>query len=173
MRLVENQVRFTVPPCYPSWTEVLEEQWTWLHRIIKSYFDLQGDRSLDDYQVVRATIDRLATARYRDYKFRAHNHLKAYGPSRPYGNMSAEYWQKCIDFFTSHTFISSKNKTNRDKAKCPSVQGSKSFFATRYDKLRRMQREIELLKNSISVAVPVEDENENENEDEEEGLGDL
>ncbi|KAL2486273.1 hypothetical protein Adt_31029 [Abeliophyllum distichum] len=26
MHLVENQVRFTVPHCYPSWTEVLEEQ---------------------------------------------------------------------------------------------------------------------------------------------------
>ncbi|KAL2471340.1 Uncharacterized protein Adt_39476 [Abeliophyllum distichum] len=25
-RLVGNQVRFTVPPCYPSWTEVPEEQ---------------------------------------------------------------------------------------------------------------------------------------------------
>ncbi|KAL2491729.1 hypothetical protein Adt_27357 [Abeliophyllum distichum] len=149
--------------------------------------------------------------------------------------MSVEDWHKCIDFFTSPTFVerSSKNKANRDKAKYLSMQGSKSFAATRYDetsmllqsrfsendevtsvgldgvlkgtspsldstaaskapqgtshqfsgdpqnndprfamykaKLRRMQRKIELLKNSIPVVVPEEDEN----EDKDEGLGNL
>ncbi|KAL2465182.1 Uncharacterized protein Adt_41033 [Abeliophyllum distichum] len=34
-RLVENYVRFTVSPCYPSWTEVPEEQRAGLHRIIE------------------------------------------------------------------------------------------------------------------------------------------
>ncbi|KAL2480616.1 basic-leucine zipper transcription factor A-like [Abeliophyllum distichum] len=50
--------------------------------------------------------------------------------------MSAENWQKCIDFFTSPTFVerSTKNKANRSKAKYPSVQGLKSFSATHYDK---------------------------------------
>ncbi|KAL2480009.1 Uncharacterized protein Adt_32975 [Abeliophyllum distichum] len=49
--------------------------------------------------------------------------------------MSAEDWQKCIDLFTSHTFVerSSKNKINRSKAKYLSVQGLMSFSATRYD----------------------------------------
>ncbi|KAL2480025.1 nuclear transcription factor Y subunit beta [Abeliophyllum distichum] len=49
--------------------------------------------------------------------------------------MSAEDWQKCIDFFTSPTFVeqSSKNKTNRSKAKYLSVQELKSFTATHYD----------------------------------------
>ncbi|KAL2481983.1 hypothetical protein Adt_34949 [Abeliophyllum distichum] len=108
--------------------------------------------------------------------------------------MSTEDWQKCIDFFTSPTFV-----VNRGKAKYPSVQGSKSFTARRYDEdtspsldstaaskipqgtahqfsgdsqnndyrfamyeaqLRRMQRKIELLKNSILVVVPEEDNNE-------------
>ncbi|KAL2525484.1 Uncharacterized protein Adt_10538 [Abeliophyllum distichum] len=120
-RLVGNQVRFTVPPCYPLWTE--------------SYFDLQGDRSPDEYRAVCAAVDRLATNCYRDYKLKAHNHLKAHGPSRPYGEMSAEDLQKCIDFFTSPTFMerSTKNKVNRGKAKYPSVQGSKNFSVTRYD----------------------------------------
>ncbi|KAL2491736.1 hypothetical protein Adt_27364 [Abeliophyllum distichum] len=49
--------------------------------------------------------------------------------------MSVEDWHKCIDFFASPTFVeqSSKNKANRDKAKYSSMQGSKSFSATRYD----------------------------------------
>ncbi|KAL2497392.1 hypothetical protein Adt_22942 [Abeliophyllum distichum] len=34
-RLVGNQVRFTVPSCYPSWTEVPEEQWARLRSIIE------------------------------------------------------------------------------------------------------------------------------------------
>ncbi|KAL2532187.1 hypothetical protein Adt_05538 [Abeliophyllum distichum] len=67
-RLVGNQVRITMPPCYPSWTEDLEEQRTRLHRIIESYFDLQGDRSLDEYRTVCAAVDRLAVDRYHDYK---------------------------------------------------------------------------------------------------------
>ncbi|KAL2512869.1 hypothetical protein Adt_18469 [Abeliophyllum distichum] len=44
-----ESVRFTVPPCYPSLTEVLEEQWTWLRSIIESYFELQGDQLPDEY----------------------------------------------------------------------------------------------------------------------------
>ncbi|KAL2525437.1 Uncharacterized protein Adt_10491 [Abeliophyllum distichum] len=77
MRLVGNQVRFTVLPCYPLWTEVQEEQRLRLHRII------EGDRSPDEYRAVCATVDRLAADRYRDYKLKVHNHLKAHGPSRP------------------------------------------------------------------------------------------
>ncbi|KAL2475010.1 Uncharacterized protein Adt_35746 [Abeliophyllum distichum] len=63
MCLVGNQVRFTVPPCYPSWTEVPEEQRTRLHSIIESYFDLQGDRSPNEYRAVYTAIDRLAADR--------------------------------------------------------------------------------------------------------------
>ncbi|KAL2474907.1 Uncharacterized protein Adt_35643 [Abeliophyllum distichum] len=221
--LVGNEVRFTVPPCYPSWTE--------------------GDWSSDEYRVVCAAVDHLVADRYRDYKLKAHNHLKLHGPSRSYDEIFAKDWQKCIDFFTSPTFVerSSKNKVNRGKATYPSVQGSKSFSATCYDEvassgaslderaiakevlgerrdhvhgvgrvpkdtspsldltaaseapqetshqfsrdpqnndpqfamyetqLRQMQREIELLKNSIPVVVPKEDEN----GDEDEGLGDF
>ncbi|KAL2471473.1 Uncharacterized protein Adt_04730 [Abeliophyllum distichum] len=88
--LVENQVRFTVPPCYPSWTEVPEEQRARLRSIIESYFDLHGNRSPDEYRAVCATVDRLATIRYRNYKLEEHNHLKAHGASRPYGEMSTE-----------------------------------------------------------------------------------
>ncbi|KAL2491265.1 Uncharacterized protein Adt_26893 [Abeliophyllum distichum] len=82
--LVGNQVRFTVPPCYPSWTEVPEEQRARLHSII------EGDWSPDEYRAVCAAVDRLAADRYHDYKLKAHNHLKAHEPSRPYGEMSAK-----------------------------------------------------------------------------------
>ncbi|KAL2542422.1 Uncharacterized protein Adt_03400 [Abeliophyllum distichum] len=88
--LVGNQDRFTVPPCYLSWTEVPEQQRAQLRSIIESYFDLQGDRSPDEYRPVCADVDHLAADRYRDYKLKAHSHLKAYGPSRPYGELSAE-----------------------------------------------------------------------------------
>ncbi|KAL2454993.1 Uncharacterized protein Adt_47509 [Abeliophyllum distichum] len=66
-RLVRNQMRFNMPPCYPSWTE--------------SYFDLQADRSPDQYRAVYAVVDRLAANRYRDYKLKEQNHLKAHGSS--------------------------------------------------------------------------------------------
>ncbi|KAL2541610.1 Uncharacterized protein Adt_02588 [Abeliophyllum distichum] len=95
MCLVGNQVRFTVPPCYPSWTEVPEEQRARLRSIIKS----------DEYRTVCAAVDRLAADCYQDYKLKAHNHLKAHGPSCPYDKMSSEDWQKCIDFLTSPTFV--------------------------------------------------------------------
>ncbi|KAL2457012.1 Uncharacterized protein Adt_46514 [Abeliophyllum distichum] len=132
MRLVRNQVRFIVPPCYPYWTEVLEVQRAQLHSII------EDDRSPNEYQTVCAAVDRLTADCYRDYKLKAHNHLKEHGPSRLYGKLSVEEWQKCIDFFTSPTFVerSTKNKVNRGKAKYLSVHGSKSFSATHYDSVQ-------------------------------------
>ncbi|KAL2532484.1 hypothetical protein Adt_05835 [Abeliophyllum distichum] len=104
------RVWFTVPPCYPLWTEVLEEQWTRLG----------------------GSVTR------RDYKLKAHKHLKEQRPSRPYSKLFVEDWQKSIDFFTSPTFVErlTKNKTNQGKAKYPSVQGSKSFSAMHYDEYK-------------------------------------
>ncbi|KAL2466727.1 Uncharacterized protein Adt_42578 [Abeliophyllum distichum] len=177
-RLVGNQVRFIMPPCYPSWTEVPEEH----------YFNLQGDRSPDEYCVVFAAVDRLAADCYRDYKLKAHNHLKAHGPSRPFGEMSAEDWQKCIDFFTSptfvdklvelretqHTQVASSGASLNERAIAKEVLGerrgtSHQFsgdsqnndprFAMYEAQLRQMQHEIEILKNRIPVVVPVEEEN--------------
>ncbi|KAL2461396.1 Uncharacterized protein Adt_44816 [Abeliophyllum distichum] len=81
--LVKNQVRFTVPFCYLSWIEVLEEQRSQLHIIIEIAW----------------------SQRYRNYKLKAHNHLKEHEPSHPYGELSIEKWQKYIDFFTSPTFV--------------------------------------------------------------------
>ncbi|KAL2480517.1 hypothetical protein Adt_33483 [Abeliophyllum distichum] len=106
MQLIENNTKY--------FTHLIRNQ---------SYFDLQGNRSPDEYWAVCAVVDHLAADHYRDYKFKAHNHLKEHRLSRPYGEMSAEEWQKCIDFFTSFTFMewSTKNKVNRDKAKYPSV----------------------------------------------------
>ncbi|KAL2480043.1 hypothetical protein Adt_33009 [Abeliophyllum distichum] len=95
---LSSNAQFTVPPCYHSWTEVLEKQRARLRSII------EGDRSPNEYQVVCAAIDRLATDRYRDYKLKAHKHLKVHEPNR-YGEMSTKDWQKCIDFFTSPTFV--------------------------------------------------------------------
>ncbi|KAL2487319.1 hypothetical protein Adt_32075 [Abeliophyllum distichum] len=96
--------RFTMPPYYPSWTEVPEEQRARLRSIIE-----------------------------------VHNHLKAHGPSCPYDELSAEDWQKCIDFFTSLTFVerSTKNKANWGKAKYLSLEESKSFPVTHYDEVQR------------------------------------
>ncbi|KAL2480740.1 hypothetical protein Adt_33706 [Abeliophyllum distichum] len=54
---VGYQVRFTVLPCYPSWTEVPEEQRARLRSIIEIA---------------------LAVDRYRYYKLKVHNHLKAH-----------------------------------------------------------------------------------------------
>ncbi|KAL2491727.1 Uncharacterized protein Adt_27355 [Abeliophyllum distichum] len=67
--------RFTVPPCYSSWTEVPEEQRAQLRSIIESYFDLQGDRSPNEYWAVYTTVDRLVANHYRDYKLKARTRL--------------------------------------------------------------------------------------------------
>ncbi|KAL2453059.1 hypothetical protein Adt_45796 [Abeliophyllum distichum] len=61
-----------------------------------SYFDLQSDRSPDEYWTVYASVDRLVADHYRDYKLKAHNQLKAHGLSRPYGGMSAKDWQSAL-----------------------------------------------------------------------------
>ncbi|KAL2485650.1 Uncharacterized protein Adt_30406 [Abeliophyllum distichum] len=169
---------------------------------LESYFNLQGDRSPNEYRAVYAAVDNLTVDRYRDYKLKAHNYLKAHGPNLPYNEMSTEDWQKCIDF-TNPNFVerSTKNKANRGKAKYSSVHGSKSFSVMHYNgiqgtspslnstaaskapqgtfhqfsgypqnddsrfdmyeaQLRRMQREIEFLENSIPGVVLEEDEDE-------------
>ncbi|KAL2526274.1 hypothetical protein Adt_11328 [Abeliophyllum distichum] len=51
------------------------------------------DQSPDEYRAVYTAVDRLVADRYRDYKIKAHNHLKAHGPSRPYGEMYAKDWE--------------------------------------------------------------------------------
>ncbi|KAL2470898.1 hypothetical protein Adt_39034 [Abeliophyllum distichum] len=178
-RLVGNQVRFTVFLCYPSWTEVPEEHRARLRSIIESYFDLQGDRSPDEYWAICAATDHLATNRYHSYKLKEHNHLKGHGPSRPYGEMSAEDWQKFIDFFTSSIFVGtfpSLDSTTASKAPQGTFhqfsgdpQNDDHRFAMYKAQLRRMQWTIELLKNSISVVVPEEDNN----KDTDKSLGDL
>ncbi|KAL2485671.1 Uncharacterized protein Adt_30427 [Abeliophyllum distichum] len=115
-RLIGNQVKFTMPPCYPSWTEVPEEQ---LAR-------LQLLRLPDKYQAVCAAVDRLVADRYRDYKLKVHNYLKEHGPSRPIQRAICRGLER-----------STKNKANRDKVKYSSVQGSKSFSTTCYDEIER------------------------------------
>ncbi|KAL2469757.1 Uncharacterized protein Adt_37893 [Abeliophyllum distichum] len=64
-----------------------------------------GDRSSDEYRMVCAVVNRMTANCYRDYKLKTHNHLKTYGPSRLYSEMSDEDWHNCIDFFTSPTFV--------------------------------------------------------------------
>ncbi|KAL2481030.1 hypothetical protein Adt_33996 [Abeliophyllum distichum] len=67
-----------------------EEQWAQLCSIIESYFDLEGDCSPDKYKAVCAVVNFLVADRYRDYKLKAHNHLKENGSSHPYGELSVE-----------------------------------------------------------------------------------
>ncbi|KAL2491734.1 hypothetical protein Adt_27362 [Abeliophyllum distichum] len=74
-RLVGNQVRFTVPPFYSSWTEVPEEQRAQLRSIIESYFDLQGDQLPNEYWAVYTTVDRMVADHYCDYKLKARTKL--------------------------------------------------------------------------------------------------
>ncbi|KAL2505734.1 hypothetical protein Adt_21355 [Abeliophyllum distichum] len=127
----------------------------------------------------------------------AHNHLKEHVPSCPYGELYAEELQKCIDFFTSLTFVEqlTKNKANRGKAKYLSVQGSKIFSAMHYDQfcedaqnddprfsmyeaqLRRIERTIVLFTANLEQRLPeiVPDDNKEVAEDKNDGggLGDL
>ncbi|KAL2526657.1 hypothetical protein Adt_11711 [Abeliophyllum distichum] len=147
------------------------------HRLDSTYE--YGQSVPDEYRAVCATVDCLAADHYRDYKLKVHNHLKAHGPSRPYGDMSVEDWQKCIDFFTSPNFVGTYPSLDSTAASKPPQGTSHKFsgdsqnddprFAMYEVQLRRMQRKIELLKNSIQGVVPEEVE---EN-DGDEGLGDL
>ncbi|KAL2491517.1 Uncharacterized protein Adt_27145 [Abeliophyllum distichum] len=102
--LVGSQVRFTMTPCYP-------------HR-------QRFQRSSEHGYIVSSRATLIFRAISRPTSTRR--------PSRLYGEMSD--WQKCIDFFTSPTFMEwcTKNKSNRGKAKYPIVQGLKNFSATRY-----------------------------------------
>ncbi|KAL2492613.1 Uncharacterized protein Adt_28241 [Abeliophyllum distichum] len=72
-RLVENQVRFTMSPCYPSWTKVLEEQRAPLRNIIEeqsskirpiggkaTYLSVQG---LKSFYAMRYDEDKLVESR--------------------------------------------------------------------------------------------------------------
>ncbi|KAL2512867.1 hypothetical protein Adt_18467 [Abeliophyllum distichum] len=156
-QLVENQVRFTVSPCYPSWTEVPEKQWAWLRSVI------EGDRSPDEYWEVCAAVDRLVDDRYQDYKLRVYKHLKEHEPSRPYGELSTEDWQKCINFFISHTFVDtspSPDSTATSKA----LRGTSNQFSRNpqnddpkfalYDaQLRRMKRTIQRLTANLKHSI--------------------
>ncbi|KAL2505299.1 hypothetical protein Adt_20920 [Abeliophyllum distichum] len=94
--------------------------------MLQSYFDLQGERSTDEYRTVYAVADCLAANCYRNYKLKAHNHLKEHGLSRPYGELSAKEWQKCIDFITSSNFVEqlTKNKANREETQQTQVPSS-------------------------------------------------
>ncbi|KAL2487217.1 Uncharacterized protein Adt_31973 [Abeliophyllum distichum] len=170
-RLVGNQVRFTIPSCYPSWTEVLEEQRARLHSIIESYFYFQGNQSSNEYRTIYVAVDLLAVDRYRYYKLKAYNHLNG---------RSA---------LTSSQVLISWNKTNRGKAKYLSVQGSKSFSATRYNQHKLVEvRETQETQFAFSCAsvderaiareqrlsgiVPKDDEKIGEDENEDGGLED-
>ncbi|KAL2542475.1 Uncharacterized protein Adt_03453 [Abeliophyllum distichum] len=80
----------------------------------QSYFDLQNDWSPDKYHAFCAFVDFLAADRYRDYKFKAHNHLKEHGPSRPYGELSTKEWQNSIykSYFYDDTEEVSKDEND-------------------------------------------------------------
>ncbi|KAL2525805.1 hypothetical protein Adt_10859 [Abeliophyllum distichum] len=137
----------------------------------------EGDRLPDEYRAVCAAVDCLAADHYLHYKLKAHNQLKAHGPNRPYDEMSAEDWQKCIDFFTSptfldklvglretqHTQVASNGASLDERAIAKEFSGDSQNNDPRlamYEaQLHQMQREIEILKNRIPVVVPAEEEN--------------
>ncbi|KAL2480307.1 hypothetical protein Adt_33273 [Abeliophyllum distichum] len=158
---------------------------------LESYFDLQGDRSRNEYRAVCAAVDRLVADRYRDYEFKAHNHLKAHGPRRPYGEMSAMDWSPSVVVVRWACYCKGgSRRTTRSRpwgwtvpngtslsidlttaSKAPQgtfhqffgdSQNDDPRFAIYEAQQRRMKREIELLKNSIPEVMPKEDENADE-----------
>ncbi|KAL2471753.1 hypothetical protein Adt_39889 [Abeliophyllum distichum] len=90
-----------------------------------------------------ATVDHPAVDRYLDYKLKAHKNLKEHGPSHPYGELSAEKWQKCINFFTSPTFVFCEDARNEDPQ-----------FAMYKAQLRRMERTIAHLTANLEQRLP-------------------
>ncbi|KAL2486877.1 hypothetical protein Adt_31633 [Abeliophyllum distichum] len=100
----------------------------------------------DKYRAVYITVDHPVADHYHDYKLKTHNHLKEHRLSRPYGELSVEEWQKCIDFFTNPTFV-----------------------------LRQMKRTIALLTANLQHTILriVREDEEDENENNDESLEDL
>ncbi|KAL2512862.1 Uncharacterized protein Adt_18462 [Abeliophyllum distichum] len=91
-RLVENQVRFTISPCYPAWTEVPEKQWARLRSVI------EGNRSPDEYWAVCAAVDRLVDDRYQDYpSVQGSNSFSA--TCYDMGDLETPQWPNIIESF--------------------------------------------------------------------------
>ncbi|KAL2471813.1 hypothetical protein Adt_39949 [Abeliophyllum distichum] len=120
--LIGNQVRFTIPPYYPSLTEVSEDQQARLRSIIEK----------NDEGHVRG-VGRV---------------LKGTSPSLDSTAASKAPKE------TSHQF---SGDYQNDNLRFPMYEAQ----------LRRMQRKIKLLKNSILGIVPEQDE------DDHKGLGDM
>ena len=66
---------------------------------------MRGNQTKVKYQVVRVGIDRMATNRYRDYKYNCHTHYKLNRPNVPFTNVSDDEWRKCADLFTSPEYV--------------------------------------------------------------------
>ncbi|KAL5553357.1 hypothetical protein UlMin_040758 [Ulmus minor] len=142
-RFVSSHIKHNVGPHHETWESVdahLKEQ---LLNAVERYFDLRYNHTEEQYHYVRLGIDRMAQDRYRDYKYKVHQHFKLKGADEPYKQMSEEVWKKCVERFTSRKFLerSKKNESNRSKAKYPSSQGTKSFSALRYDMRNRETEE--------------------------------
>ena len=54
---------------------------------------------------MRLGINQMAQDRYRDYKYKVHQHFKLKGANQPYKEVSDEDWKKCVDHFTSEKFF--------------------------------------------------------------------
>ncbi|KAL2527137.1 hypothetical protein Adt_12191 [Abeliophyllum distichum] len=140
--LVENQVRFTVTPCYSSWTEVLEEKRARLCSIIEV---ASSGTSLDE----RAIANKVLGER--------RGHIRRVGRVPKGTSLSLD------------SIAASKAPQGTFHQFFGDPQNNDHRFAMYEAQLRRMQRKIELLKNSILVVVPEEDKN----GDDDEGLWGL
>ncbi|KAL2542852.1 hypothetical protein Adt_03830 [Abeliophyllum distichum] len=180
-RLVRNQVRFTVPSCYLSWTEVPEEQRGQLRSIIEErssknkanrakakYPSVQWSKS---FSATRYDEDKLVELRETQHTQVASNgtsldehaiakevlgerrgHVRGVGRVPKGTSLSLD--STAASFAPQET----SHELSRDS------QNNDPRFAMYEAQLRQMQREIEILKNRIPVVVLAEEENGDEDE---------
>ena len=84
--------------------------------------------------------------RYRDRKSKRHSHFKKFykrsddwdeAINNPPRDVNADDWKQICELFRSPRFVarSMKNKTNREKMRYSTTQGTKSLAAIRHDKV--------------------------------------
>ncbi|KAL3637168.1 hypothetical protein CASFOL_019467 [Castilleja foliolosa] len=148
-RAIGNKVRELLIPCHKDWASIPKEDRHQVFKKVKRYFNMKGELSTNNYNLVKVSFERASAICYSRHKSAAYTYYKGQqrAPRDPkfsenYRNMSDENWQKCIALFTSEAFInkSTKNAGNRKKQKYPSYQGSKSFVAHRMDLIRNGEK---------------------------------
>lgn len=141
--LVGIEVR-KVPPYYATWEDVPQEAKCHIWPEIETYFDMRTHLDGPHSEFITKGVNKLARERYCDHKytFKRDNFINREGEEHPEEireyppeNMTSEDWNTYIDFITSTEFKkrSGVNTQNKAKQKYPSLHGTKSYAAYRYD----------------------------------------